>query len=136
MRLHKERKSGLLSNDHIAEIWLEENGRLFGDSVEMIPAYRWGWSYIGHFVHSRFYCYSYTFAELLVLSLFQKYRELGDDFKPGYRALLESGGSLSPADTARLAGIDITSCDFWQKGYDFLESLINELKCTLVTKSE
>jgi len=128
LRLHSERKNGLLSNDRIAEIWLEENGKLFGDSVEMIPAYRWGWSYISHFIHSRFYCYSYTFAELLVLALFQKYHEDGDAFMPGYRALLESGGALSPADTARLAGIDITEGDFWQKGYDFLKGLIEELK--------
>lgn len=128
LRLHNERKNGLLSNDRIAEIWLEENGKLFGDSVEMIPAYRWGWSYISHFIHSRFYCYSYTFAELLVLALFQKYREDGNRFKPGYRALLESGGALSPADTARLAGIDINAGDFWQKGYDFLGGLIEELK--------
>ncbi len=128
LRLHNERKNGLLSNDRIAEIWLEENCKLFGDSVEMIPAYRWGWSYISHFIHSRFYCYSYTFAELLVLALFQKYREEGVGFKPGYRALLESGGALSPADTARLAGIDITAGDFWQKGYDYLRVLIDELK--------
>ncbi len=128
LRLHSERKNGLLSNDQIADIWLEENGKLFGDSVEMIPAYRWGWSYISHFIHSRFYCYSYTFAELLVLALFQKYHEDGDAFKPGYRALLESGGALSPADTAHLAGIDITEGDFWQKGYDFLKGLIEELK--------
>jgi oligoendopeptidase F len=128
LRLHNDRTNGLLSNDRIAEIWLEENGKLFGDSVEMIPAYRWGWSYISHFIHSRFYCYSYTFAELLVLSLFQKFREDGDSFKPGYRNLLESGGALSPADTARLAGIDITDSGFWQKGYDVLADLIEELK--------
>ncbi len=128
LRLHNERKNGLLSNDRIAEIWLEENGKLFGDSVEMIPSYRWGWSYISHFIHSRFYCYSYTFAELLVLSLFQKYLEDGEGFKTGYHNLLESGGALSPADTACLAGVDITAGDFWQKGYDFLGSLIDELK--------
>jgi len=128
LRLHAERKKGLLSNDRIGDIWLEENAKLFGDAVEMIPAYRWGWSYISHFIHSRFYCYSYTFAELLVLALFQKYREDGDRFKPGYRKLLESGGALSPADTAHLAGIDITEGDFWQKGYDFLGGLIKELK--------
>lgn len=128
LRLHTERKNGLLSNDRIGEIWLEENSKLFGDAVDMIPAYRWGWSYISHFIHSRFYCYSYTFAELLVLALFQKYREDGDRFKPGYRRLLESGGALSPADTAHLAGIDITEGGFWQKGYDFLGGLIEELK--------
>ena len=128
LRLHSERSNGLLSNDRIGEIWLEENTKLFGDAVEMIPAYRWGWSYISHFIHSRFYCYSYTFAELLVLALFQKYREDGDSFKAGYHSLLESGGSLSPADTARLAGIDINEENFWQKGYDFLAELIRELK--------
>lgn len=128
LRLHTERSNGLLSNDRVAEIWLEENGKLFGDSVEMIPAYRWGWSYISHFIHARFYCYSYTFAELLVLALFQKYREEGEDFKAGYLRLLESGGALSPADTAGLAGIDITESGFWQKGYDFLGELIEELK--------
>jgi oligoendopeptidase F len=128
LRLHNERAKGLLTNDAISRIWLEENRKLFGDAVEMIPAYSWGWSYISHFIHSRFYCYSYTFAELLVLALFQKYREEGESFKPGYRSLLESGGALSPADTARLAGIDITAGDFWQKGYDFLGGLIRELK--------
>jgi len=131
LRLHSERRNGLLSSDRIGEIWLEENGKLFGDAVEMIPAYRWGWSYISHFIHTRFYCYSYTFAELMVLALFQKYREDGDSFKPGYRRLLESGGALSPADTARLAGIDITEGDFWQKGYDFLGGLIAELKASI-----
>jgi oligoendopeptidase F len=131
LRLHNERRNGLLSSDRIGEIWLEENGKLFGDAVEMIPAYRWGWSYISHFIHSRFYCYSYTFAELLVLALFQKYREEGESFKPGYRSLLESGGALSPADTAGLAGIDITEGNFWQKGYDFLGGLIEELKASL-----
>jgi oligoendopeptidase F len=128
LRLHNERQNGLLSNDRIASIWLEENGKLFGDTVEMIPAYRWGWSYISHFIHSRFYCYSYTFAELLVLALFQKYREEGAGFKAGYKRLLESGGALSPADTARLAGIDITEGNFWQKGYDLLKELIEELQ--------
>jgi oligoendopeptidase F len=128
LRLHTERSKGLLTNDRVSRIWLEENERLFGDAVEMIPAYSWGWSYISHFIHSRFYCYSYTFAELLVLALFQNYCEKGESFKPGYRSLLESGGALSPAETARLAGIDITAADFWQKGYDFLGGLIQELK--------
>jgi oligoendopeptidase F len=128
LRLHTERSKGLLTNDRVSRIWLEENEKLFGDAVEMIPAYSWGWSYISHFIHSRFYCYSYTFAELLVLALFQNYCEKGESFKPGYRSLLESGGALSPAETARLADIDITGADFWQKGYDFLGGLIQELK--------
>ena len=131
-RLHLERKNGLLTSSRICDLWWEENGKLYGDSVEMIEPYRWGWSYISHFIHSRFYCYSYTFAELLVLSLYQKYLREGERFLPAYEAILSSGGSLSPADTARMGGIDLTAPDFWQRGYDFLADLVEELK-TLVT---
>ncbi|NJD90798.1 MAG: M3 family oligoendopeptidase [Geobacter sp.] len=127
-RLHLERQRDLLTEARICELWLEENGKLFGAEVEMIDAYRWGWSYISHFIHTRFYCYSYTFAELLVLALYRQYQLKGAGFIPGYDAILTSGGSLSPADTAALAGIDINEAGFWQSGYDTLGELIEELK--------
>ncbi len=123
-KLHLERSAGLLSDARICELWLEENGKLFGNSVEMIDAYRWGWSYISHFIHTRFYCYSYTFAELLVLALYRQYQLKGAGFLPGYDAILSSGGSLSPADTAALAGVDIAAPEFWQNGYDILAGLV------------
>lgn len=125
---HTERKNGLLSTEDICSFWWEENDRLYGDSVTMIEPYRWGWSYISHFIHSRFYCYSYTFAELLVLSLFNKYLSEGASFVPGYTAILESGGALSPEDTVRPVGIDFNDPGFWQEGYDFLRGLISELE--------
>jgi oligoendopeptidase F len=127
-QMHLERKNGLLVPSHLCDLWWRENGKLYGDAVDMIEPYRWGWSYISHFIHARFYCYSYTFAELLVLSLYQKYLKEGDAFKPGYRAILTSGGSMSPADTVKQAGIDFSDPNFWQQGYDFLRDLIKELK--------
>lgn len=127
-RLHLERQTGLVTAGRLGDLWWEENGKLYGDAVEMIEPYRWGWSYISHFIHARFYCYSYTFAELLVLSLYQKYLDEGAAFIPTYIDLLASGGSRSPADTVRPAGIDLADPHFWQKGYDFLAELIVELK--------
>ena len=130
-RLHRERSTGLLTAGHIGDIWWEENGKLYGDAVTMIDPYRWGWSYISHFIHARFYCYSYTFAELLVLSLYRNYLEQGAPFIPCYRSILASGGSLSPAATVRPAGIDLAAPDFWQNGYDVLRDLIEELKALI-----
>lgn len=127
-RLHLERADGLLTAGRIGDLWWEENARLYGNAVEMIEPYRWGWSYISHFIHTRFYCYSYTFAELLVLALYRRYQEQGTGFVPRYEAILTSGGSQSPADTVRPAGIDLFAPDFWQKGYDVLGELIEELK--------
>ncbi|PLX83178.1 MAG: oligoendopeptidase F [Desulfuromonas sp.] len=125
---HKKRAGGLLSADDFCRLWQEENARLFGDAVEMIPSYRWGWSYIGHFIHSRFYCYSYVFGELLVLALYQKYLEEGASFVPKYLDLLRLGGSRPPQEGLRPLGIDLTDPGFWQKGFDFTRSLLEELK--------
>jgi oligoendopeptidase F len=127
-RMHLERKNGLLTASQLCDIWWEENGKLYGDSVEMIEPYRFGWSYISHFIHARFYCYSYTCAELLVLSLYQRYLKERDSFIPIYREILADGGSRTPADTLAPAGITLSDPGFWQNGYDLLNDLIKELK--------
>ncbi|WP_243371354.1 M3 family oligoendopeptidase [Geotalea sp. SG265] len=132
-RMHLERQEGLLTATRLCELWWEENTRLYGDAVEMIEPYRWGWSYISHFIHARFYCYSYTFAELLVLSLYRRYLEQGEAFIPVYREILASGGSKSPADTVRSAGIDLAAPDFWQSGYDVLRDLLENLKSLIIS---
>lgn len=124
---HRRRGEELLSSDELCELWLEENGKLFGGSVETIEPYRWGWSYIGHFIHSRFYCYSYIFGELLVLALYQRYLEEGDSFVPRYLDLLKAGGSKAPRDLVAPFGIDLHDRSFWQKGYDLVRELYQEL---------
>jgi oligoendopeptidase F len=126
--LHMKRQEGLLTEADICRLWWTENEKLYGDSVEMIKPYEWGWSYISHFIHARFYCYSYTFAELLVLALYRTYVCDGAAFIPAYEAILASGGSQSPADTVKPAGIDLGDPGFWQRGYDVLSELIEELK--------
>jgi oligoendopeptidase F len=125
---HTLRGERLLSSDDLCRLWLEENRKLFGTTVEMIDAYRWGWSYISHFIHARFYCYSYVFGELLVLALYQQYQEQGEAFVPIYQQILAAGGSVAPAELLRKAGIDLNDPEFWQGGYDFIEELIQELE--------
>ena len=90
------RKAGRFTSDGVCQMWLDANRPYYGDAVELTDGYRWGWSYIPHFIHSRFYCYSYVFGELLVLSLYRQYKEQGASFIPKYIALLEAGGSDSP----------------------------------------
>jgi len=125
---HRQRGEGLLSSEQLCELWWSENAKLFGDQVTMIEPYRWGWSYISHFIHARFYCYSYVFGELLVLALYQKYLEEGESFVPKYLELLSQGGSAKPQAMLDPLGIDLSSPDFWQKGYDFVRSLLDELR--------
>ena len=131
---HGLRRERLLASEDYCEIWWRENAKLFGDVVVMIEPYRWGWAYISHFIHSRFYCYSYVFGELLVLSLYQKYQEEGKAFVPKYLQLLSHGGSHPPQKMLEPFGIDLSGPDFWQKGYDFAGSLLRELRELLQTE--
>lgn len=131
---HEKRREGLLAPEDYCQLWWDENAKLFGDSVEMIEPYRWGWSYISHFIHSRFYCYSYVFGELLVLALYQKYREEGPSFVPRYLELLAKGGSQKPEELLKPLGINLADPDFWQKGYDFVRGLLDELRALVETQ--
>lgn len=132
---HQQRAKGLLSSDDLCALWLTENSKLFGDTVEMIEPYRWGWSYIGHFIQSRFYCYSYIFGELVTLALYRRYQQEGASFVPKYFALLSAGGSQSPVEALRPFGIDLGDPGFWQEGYDLVRELLDELR-TLITEQE
>ena len=97
----KAREEARLTPEQLGDIWIEANGRYYGDAVQMTDGYRWGWSYIPHFIHSRFYCYAYVFGELLVLALFRMYQEEGASFIPRFvtcwtRRQRHAGGPAGP----------------------------------------
>ena len=120
-----------LTPDALGTLWLEANGKYYGDAVEMPDGYRWGWSYIPHFIHSRFYCYSYVFGQLLVLALYRMYKDEGKSFVPKYLALLEAGGSDSPEALLRPLGVNIHKPEFWQKGFEEICALTAKLQALI-----
>ena len=62
-----------------------------------------------------FYCYAYSFGQLLVLALYRRYQQEGEAFKPGYLRLLTWGGAARPVEILAEAGIDPTDRDFWRR---------------------
>lgn len=120
------RQTGRLTPEAVCELWLEANRPYYGEAVELTEAYRWGWSYIPHVIHTRFYCYSYVFGELLVLSLYRQYKEEGEAFVPRYLALLKAGGSDSPERLLARLGVDIRAADFWQRGVAEIRGLVEQ----------
>ena len=131
MAAHARRGEGPLTADALCDLWWAENARLYGDAVEMPTAYRWGWSYIPHFIHSRFYCYSYVFGELVVLALYQRWLDEGDAFLPRYHDLLAAGGSEAPDRLLGRLGFDVDDPAFWERGFAVLRGLVAELRATL-----
>ncbi len=124
---HRMVDEGAIIND-LSEMYMENLEKQFGDAVSISDEFRWEWVSIPHFYHTPFYVYAYAFGQLLVLSLYQRYQEEGDSFKPGYIKILESGGSQSPANILSKADIDISSQAFWQGGFDVIKGMVGELE--------
>jgi oligoendopeptidase F len=124
---HQERRQGgEISIDQFSQLWLQTQEAMFGDSVTLSDNYRIWWSYIPHFIHSPGYVYAYAFGELLVLALYQQYREKGEVFVPLYLGLLEAGGKDRPVELLRSFEIDLADPDFWKQGLNVLGDLLQE----------
>jgi oligoendopeptidase F len=125
------RQEKRLTPESLGHLWLDANRKYYGDAVTMPESYRWGWSYIPHFIHSRFYCYSYVFGQLLVLALYRMYKDEGKSFVPKYIALLEAGGSDTPDALLKALGVNIHEPEFWQKGFEEIRGLTAKLNAII-----
>jgi oligoendopeptidase F len=128
---HARRAEGVATADEYGALWRAQLGRLYGDAVRLSDLDGWGWIGIPHFIHSRFYCYSYAFGQLLVLALYRRYTEEGDRFVPRYLDLLAAGGSGTPEELLARVGIDVHAEGFWQQGFAMLADLVDEFRRTL-----
>ena len=116
------------SADELNRAYMENLEEQFGGSVEVGEEFQWEWVSIPHIYYSPFYCYAYSFGQLLVLAMYQRYRDQGADFIPLYLNILSYGGSQSPEYILREAGIEISAPEFWQGGFDYISALIDGLE--------
>jgi len=100
----------------------------FANSINLTEDFGVEWSCIPHFYHSPFYCYAYSFGNLLALSFFQRYKKEGRSFAPIYIKILSAGGSKKPETLLKEHGIDISSQKFWQDGFEYIKNQINRLE--------
>jgi oligoendopeptidase F len=120
------REQGEISVDRFGELWAESQSELFGDSVEVTEGYRTWWSYIPHFIGSPGYVYAYAYGQLLALSVYERYEQLGQEMVPRYLEMLAAGGSKSPEELGAIVGIDLADPSFWDAGLDLVERQLGE----------
>ncbi|PID47753.1 MAG: oligoendopeptidase F [Proteobacteria bacterium] len=120
---------GELSLDDFNSYWMVESEKMFGKSVELGEDYKIWWSYIPHFIHSSFYCYAYSYGQLLVLALYGLYKSKKmDNFVEVYTKFLSLGGSKSPKELVGMFDFDIDDGEFWQIGLNEVKNMLNEFK--------
>uniref|UniRef100_UPI0025A51F33 M3 family metallopeptidase n=1 Tax=Helicobacter japonicus TaxID=425400 RepID=UPI0025A51F33 len=136
-RIHAQNDE--LKPEQFDEIWREENERMFGKSLKLSKNYDGWWCYIPHFVHSPFYCYAYSYGQLLVLALFglyksQKTPRMREKFIQKYTEFLTLGGSKSPKDLIASFGFNLESDKFWLIGMNEVQKMLEEFKELLNAK--
>lgn len=120
-RIHiARREEGELSTERLNELWQECMGEMFGQALTLGEEHKWTWAYIPHIIQTPFYVYAYAFGELLVLSLYARYKEQGESFVGQYKEFLAAGGSRSPKELLGKLNIDAADPDFWQGGCDII----------------
>ena len=119
------------SGEQLAKVYMQELRQQFGKAVKVPEEFQWEWLTIPHIFASPFYCYAYSFGNLLVLSLYRRYKETGSAFVPKYLDLLATGGSEAPRDILARMGVDMSSEAFWQSGFDQIEDMVDQLESTL-----
>jgi oligoendopeptidase F len=121
------------TTEDLDKVYLEQLRQQFGP-VDVPDDFQREWQYIPHIYATPFYCYAYSFGMLLSLALYGKYREEGQAFVPKYEALLAAGGSDSPENLLRKLDVDIRDRRFWQKGFQLVREMMDELEKSAPTK--
>ena len=122
------RTEGELSTDQLGELFNEKLQAMFGSSLTLTDDHRPWWSYVGHFIHTPGYVYAYAFGNLLALSVYQRYKEVGPSFVDSYLDFLAAGGSQRPDELVRTLGMDITDPGFWDAGLGILDGMVGEVE--------
>ena len=119
-------RDGELQVSDLNEIWFNENKKMFEDSLLLSDNYKLWWSYIPHFIHSPFYCYAYSYGQLLSLTLFGLYKNGDENFVEKYIEFLSCGGSKSPSKLVGIFGFDIEDDRFWEYGINEVKKILDE----------
>ncbi len=125
---HRRVGTGSPTGDELAAAYLESLHEQFGSSLDVADDFRWEWLSVPHLYEVPFYCYAYTFGQLLVLSLYQAFEQEGAAFVPRYRRILAAGGSQAPLAILDEAGFDVRTTSFWQGGFDLIAAMVDELE--------
>lgn len=132
LAIHTRAEAGSFDHKFVNDKWMELYGNLCGDTIELLPEHQYDWSRIGHIFFKPFYCYQYTASNIVSLACYQKYRQIGKDFIPGYLELLAAGGSLNQVEALRqYVDVDLEDKATIRSALDYIQGLLDQLQATL-----
>ena len=99
-----------LTKDSLNEVYYNLNKKYYGRSVVSDPEIAYEWARIPH-LYRGFYVYKYATGIISAVSIAERIYNEGTPAVEDYFKFLSSGGSDSPVELLKLAGVDLTKMD-------------------------
>ncbi|MBR0188846.1 MAG: oligoendopeptidase F family protein, partial [Clostridia bacterium] len=104
----KVEKGEPLNKDNMSKIYLALNKKYYGKAVTHGGEIKYEWARIPHFYRA-FYVYKYATGIISALAIADRILTEGEPAVKDYFKFLSSGGSDSPVELLKIAGVDLTT---------------------------
>ena len=125
------REEQFMNADTLCRFMTEAQKQSYGDGLDESTLHPYMWICKSHYYGPTYYNFPYAFGGLFARGLYAQYEKEGADFVPKYRKLLHTTTVATAEDTAKVAGIDLTSRDFWRSALQTIADQI-DLFCRLM----
>jgi len=130
----ENREQQFMDADALCGLMTKAQELSYGDGLDPEFRHPYMWICKSHYYGPTFYNFPYAFGGLFARGLYAQYEKEGTDFVPKYKKLLYTTPIATAEDTAAVAGIDLTSKDFWRSALQTIADQI-DLFCELTAQA-
>lgn len=117
-----------MTDESLSKVYLDLNKKYYGRSVVSDDEISYEWARIPHF-YNAFYVYKYATGIISAISIAERIYALGAPAVADYKKFLSSGGSDSPVELLKLAGVDLTKPDAYELAMKSFKDALDEFEC-------
>ena len=116
-----------LTKDYMCREYLALNEKYYGKDIVSDKEISYEWARIPHFYRA-FYVYKYATGIISAISIAERIYSEGESAVKDYFRFLSSGGSDSPVELLRLAGVDLTKKDAYKAAMKSFKETLDEFE--------
>ena len=114
-----------LTKENLSDYYLKLNEKYYGSAVVSDGNIKYEWARIPHFYRA-FYVYKYATGIISALAIADRILKEGQSAVDDYFKFLSSGGSDSPVELLKLAGVDLTDKKPFLSAFEVFKNTLDE----------
>lgn len=126
---HTAAEKGIaLTPEYLNDLYYKLNCKYYGgENVVNDDMIKYEWSRIPHF-YTAFYVYKYATGLISAVCIAANILEKGQSALDDYMKFLRAGGSMPPVEILKLAGVDLTTDEPFEKAMGVMDDYMRQLK--------